>query len=294
MAAITATALATGYSAYSASQASKKATKAMLGAQVDPDKVARDTREQSLANIRASLAAEQEFTPENARFRQASVGALMPLLNMNAQGDMTGEVTEDIEAGGTAEQSELLTESIAEARRQLEQGGNLDPATRNEIARRSIASGGNTGRARFLLPRDLGISSLQLQTDRLERGGRFGQVEQNRFQQSFENLNRLRELRSSLAGSAQNRGLQLASFGQSLQAPQIGLDPGEYAGLFTQNQNIASQAAATRAQLDAQNAQNLASNVAFLGGALDTGKPIFNFGKKTATSGTGSGTGFGF
>lgn len=226
------------------------------------------TREQSLANIRDSLAAEAEFTPENQRLRRASTEGLLSLVGDPGSQEQLSALEEQIAAGGDAQQSELLTESIAEARRQLALGGELDVETRNEIARQSIARGGNTGKARFLVPRDLGITSLQLQQQRLEQGGRFGQIEQGRSQESFNNLSRLRQLREQLAQGRQGRAVQLAGFGQSLQAPQVGLDPGEFAGLFIQNQNISAQAAAQRAQNRATNATNFGQAISAGAGAI--------------------------
>lgn len=260
------------YSAKQQSKAGKQAAKAIEGAQVDPNQVAEDTRTQSLANIRASLEAEQEFTPENAALRRGSTEALLPLINDPGATEQITDVETQINEGGTAEQSDLLTESIAEARNQLSLGGNLDSATRNEIARRAISQGGNTGAARFLLPRNLGISSLQLATDRLERGGRFGQIDQQRNQQNFDNLGRLRQLREQLSAGRQGRATQLAAFGQNLATPNVGLSPGEFAGLSIQNANVGAQAGVQRAQNTAQNAQNYSKAINAASGALT---PIF-------------------
>ena len=263
------------YGSYKKKKAAKKANEAMLDAQVDPDKVASDARAQAIQNARDSMALEMELTPENAQFRRSSLQALQPLVGQTGDAEQITEVDTLIDAGGTADQSDLLTESIAEARRQLALGGTLDSDTRNEVARRAISRGGNTGAARYTSPRDLGLTSLQLSTDRLERGGRFGQVDQNRNQQSFDNLNRLRELRDRLRTGGQGRAMQLAGFGQALQAPDVGLSPGEYAGLAIGNQNIVSQAGVQKATADAQNAQNMAevvSGIGGIGGSIDWSK----------------------
>lgn len=288
MAAITGAALVAGATVYAASEqrkAGKEAAAAIEKGKVDPDKVARQTREQSLENIRAALAAEQEFTPENAQVRRESVRALLPLISDQTAEAQQAQIDRDIAAGGDAEQSALLSEAIQQAREDLALGGELDVETRNEIARKAIAQAGNTGRARFLVPRDIGRSALDLRTERLERAGQFGQVEQSRFQQSFENLQRLRQLRESLAGSRVGRGISLANFGQFLAPPDVGLAPGEYAGLFIQNQNLGAQAAATRAEMRARSAQSIAEGASALGGAMYGGSSIFNTRKQSGSTG---------
>ena len=244
------------YSANRKKKAAKQEAAAIAAGQVDPNRVADDAREQAIRNMRASYAAEQEFAPENAALRRGATEALLPLVNDTGAAAEIAGVEEQIAAGGDAAESELLTESIAQARSDLALGGTLDSETRNEITRRSVAAGGNTGAARFTTPRDLGRTSLSLATERLERGGRFGQVDQRRNQQSFDNLSRLRSLREQLSAGRTSRGLALAGFGQSLQAPDVGLAPGEFAGLAIGNQNIMSEAMARKAQASAQNADN--------------------------------------
>lgn len=263
------------YGAYSKKKAAKKAAKAMEGAVVDPNKVAADARTQAIENARASLELEQELTPESQALRRGATGALLPLIGANQDNSLISGIDRSIEAGGDADQSELFTESVAEARKQLSLGGELDSETRNEISRRAISRGGNTGAARYTTARDLGVGSLQLATDRLERGGRFGQMDQTRRQASFENLNRLRTLREQLATGRQNRAVSLAGFGQSLRPPDVGLAPGEFAGLSVQNSNIMAEAGAKKAELAAQNAANWGQAINTTVGAVSQ-LPIFN------------------
>jgi hypothetical protein len=276
MAAITAAALTAGATIYAANEArkgGKEAAAAIESGKVDPNEVSRLTREEGRRNLLESLDVEAEVVPENQALRRGATKALLPLVGDTGTTEQIAAIDRQIGEGGTADESQLLTESIAEARRQLQLGGSLDSVTRNEISRRAIAAGGNTGAARFLVPRDLGISSLQLATDRLERGGRFGQIDQGRNQQAFENLARLRQLRTQLGQSRQNQAIQLAGFGQSLAPPDVGLAPGEFAGLFVQNQNLAAEAAGQRARNRATNAENFGKAINAGVGALP---PIFN------------------
>ena len=260
------------YGAYQKKKAGDQAAEAIEAGQVDPSSVAEDARTQAIENARASLELENQLTPENQRLRRSSTAALQGFVGDEAGDQIVSDVDRQIAAGGDAEQSGLLTEAIDQARSDLALGGELDSETRNEITRRAVAAGGNTGAARFTTPRDLGLRSLDLATERLERGGRFGQVEQGRFQQSFDNLSRLRELRNRLRAGQQGRAVQIAGFGQSLQPPEVGLAPGEFAGLAVGNQNLIAQAGMQRAQNTATNAQNFGEAIGAVGGALS---PIF-------------------
>lgn len=256
------------YKAYQSKKAGDQAAAAIESGRVDPNQVAEDARTQGIANARASLELENALTPENQRLRRSSVGALQGFVGDAGSAEQIAGIDRDIAEGGDAEQSALLTEAIAKARSDLELGGTLDSETRNEVSRRAIAAGGNTGAARFTVPRDLGLRSLDLSTERLERGGRFGQAEQGRFQQSFDNLGKLRELRDRLRSTQQNRAVQIAGFGQSLQPPDVGLAPGEFAGLAIGNQNLTAQAGMQRAQNTSTNAQNFGEAINVAGGAI--------------------------
>jgi hypothetical protein len=256
------------YGAYQKKKAGDQAAAAIESGRVDPNQVANDARTQAIENARASLELENQLTPENQRLRRSSTAALQGFVGDQAGDQIVSDVDRQIAAGGDAEQSTLLTEAIAKARSDLALGGQLDSETRNEVSRRAISEGGNTGAARFTVARDLGLRSLDLSTERLERGGRFGQVEQNRFQAGFDNLSRLRELRDRLRSGQQSRAVQIAGFGQSLQPPDVGLAPGEFAGLAVGNQNLVSQAAMQRAANTSANASNFGQAISAAGGVL--------------------------
>jgi len=256
------------YGAYQKKKAGDQAAEAIEAGRVDPNAVANDARTQAIENARASLELENQLTPENQRLRRAATGALSGFVGDTGGQTIISDVDRQIAAGGTAEQSDLFTESVARAREDLALGGQLDSETRNEVTRRAVAMGGNTGNARFITPRDLGLRSLDLATERLERGGRFGQMDQNRNQQNFDNLSRLRELRDRLQQNRQNRAVQLAGFGQALQPPDVGLAPGEFAGLAVGNQNIMAQAGMQRAVNTSNNAQNWGEAIGAAGGAI--------------------------
>lgn len=276
MAAITAAALVAGSTVYGVSQqrkAAKEASRAAERAAVDPEMVAQRAREQSIRNLRESFAAEEEFLPEQAQFRRISTSNLARLAgegDAGAQEQIRG-VEEQISAGGTAPRSSLLSSAIARAGEDLAQGGRLSADVRGEVARSALANasrvgGGRLSLGRFILPRNIGVSSLGLSQQRLATAGQLGQVEQGLNQTDFENLIRLRSLRDALGSSSFTRQLQLGQFGQQLQAPQIGLDAGDYASLYVQNQNVRTNAAQQAAQLRAAGGQNYAQAGSALGG----------------------------
>lgn len=273
MAAITAAALVAGSTVYAAnksSKAAKDARKAQERAQVDPNEVARLARQQGIQSLRDSFAAEMEFTPENAAFRRASLGNLSGLLEGDDGSQMTA-LDEQIAAGGTADRSGLLSDAITRASDELALGGQLDPETRNLVTRSALARGATVGGgrldlARFIVPRDLGTTSMALRNQRLSTAGQFGQIDQNRNQADFENLLRLRQTREQFGTNRFNRGYQLAAFGQNLTPPEVSLSAGDYASLYTNNANNAARAGVNNARISAQTAQNWGQAASSLGG----------------------------
>ncbi|MFB1500807.1 hypothetical protein [Thiocapsa sp. N5-Cardenillas] len=261
-----------GASIFGASQqrkAAKKAQASLEAAKVDPVLIAQRAREQAIRGIEESIAAEERFTPEVARFRRESMQGLDPLLGDLGAGEQIGMLDEDIRAGGQAEESDLLTNAIAEAGRQLALGGELDPVTRAEVMRRAIAKGGRGSLGRYIAPRDLGLTSLGLQQQRLGTAGEFGQIEEARGQRQFENLQRLRQLRSSLLGNEQSRRVQLAGFGQNIARPDVSLSPSAFASLYTANQNIDAAKAMAGAKADSANAENWAKVISSAGPIIE-------------------------
>lgn len=295
-------------------EAVKQSAEAAEKSQVDPAEIARVAREQAIANIRNSLALEQEFTPENAQLRQGAVRDLLSRLGTDATGDEAIDVvsqllsqTPETDVNPRLEvRSNLLDRATQMAGEDLALGGQLPQDVRNEVARRSIANagqvgGGQLGLSRFLTPRDLGLSSNAIRESRLNRASQLGQQEfanqattrQQEFQNQQQNISnrmnattlrsQLATLLSNLGGNQFQRSLSTASFGQTLQPPQSGLSPGDIASLYVQNASNAAQAGQNQAALTAQQGRNTAQTYGGIGGLVSgvDWNQIFNRGGAT-------------
>lgn len=254
------------------SKAAKKARDAAASAQIDPQQVARLAREQARQNVADSLSLEMQYAPDNARFRNESIGRLRQLL---AGGDPANteaaSTVRQLLAGQTS--SPLFGAAVDRTGQELALGGQLDQETRNLVARNALANAGRVGGGRlslgrFLVPRDLGLTSMQLRDARLGRAVQVGQQdEQNRANQQTLR-SQLAALLSNLGSTQTNRALSLASFGQSLTPPVAGLDPGDVASLYSQNATNSAQAGLNAAQLQAQTGRNTAELFGGLGGLI--------------------------
>lgn len=276
-------------------RAQRQSAEAAERSQVDPQLIARLAREQAIQNVTDSLALEQQVTPENQEFRRES---LRRLLNLPATDESTSraitEVARELEllpddanvsrALPTSPLSEAVERIAAD---DLAAGGRLPADVRNEVARASLArsgrvGGGRLGLSRFITPRDLGLSSTALRESRINRAQQVGGQQFARGQQQFQNQqqlfnnrltrtdlrSRLATLLSNLGGQQTNRALSLASFGQTLQPPVAGLDPGDFASLFVQNANNAATAGQNAARLTAQSGRDTAELFGGLGGMI--------------------------
>lgn len=269
-------AIAAGAGAYSANKqakAAKDALKAGEKAIVDPNEIARVARETARSNLGESAALERQYAPGQQEFRQ---NTLRQLLAKASGGDSYGDLAlaslaKDVQSPQA--DSGLLADAVAKAKANLALGGKLDVATRNEVTGRSLATAGRVGGGRldlgrYIAPRDLGLTSLQLGQQRLNDATTLGEAEQN-------SLTRRTQLRAMLAQALQggsnaqaDRYLQLARFGQGLQAPEGGLSPGDIASLYTGNASNAATAGLNAAKLRAEAAKNTAAIGGQIGGAL--------------------------
>lgn len=278
---------ATIYSAREGSKASKRATKASEKAQVNPQEVADLAREQARQNVIDSLALEREFAPNQGAVRDQSLNALLQLIG---GGDTTGATAIDsigrtlteAQNADPVQESPLLRAAIDRATADLNLGGELPVDVRNEVVRQGLANasrvgGGNLGTARSIVPRDLGLRSLDLRTNRLNTAATLGAAEQAQKNTASDSASRSLALRAQLAqilqqagGNRTGQALGLAGFGQTLQPPEAGLGPGDVASLFVQNATNAATAGQNAAALKAQNARNNAEAVNSLVGLFQS------------------------
>lgn len=273
-------------------KAAAEAANAANASAVNPAEVQRIAQETAVQNIINSLALEQQFAPEQAAVRTESLKALLANLN---EGDTAGKtatnrLAELVEQGRGGS---LLADAIKAARDDLARGGELpldvqNAVTRSAIARGGAAGGGRTlGMGRALVPRDLGLTSLALRNQRLDRATQLGQAER----QEMEGQARLAEALQGAGNNQYQRLLSLASFGQTLTPPESGLSPGDLASLYLTGQANQTTARLSSAQLRAQNARNTAElygGVAGAVGNIDWSK-IFGGNKSGQTTTGGEG-----
>lgn len=286
-------ALASMYSSNKAAQAQKEAAKA---SQVDINALDAKTREMALRNAQESAALEKLMTPEVPALRTAanqgvlnslgdkSLDSSSALLQGSLGGDVAGRVN-----------TPLLQAAIARAKANLELGGNLDRDTQNAVTRKGLANaasvgGGRLGLGRDVVARDLGLTSLQLQQQRLNDASKIGgqefAVEQENNNTAFNNsanlLNRIQLLRAISDGGF-SKQLAAAQYGQSIQQPIVGLDPSSVANITVGNANNQGAAAANKGNIYGQQGQNFAN---LAGSALGYG--VLQYGQsKPVTYGGG-------
>jgi len=191
-----------------ASKAASQAADAAKSAGINVADVAAQANQQALKNARDSVALEKELTPETAALRTESMKKLLA-----AQGNAPKAYAEQVAPTPYAQQmvdkldpkyrdaltnmfnekqqfqdygqGALSNEANAMALEQLRLGGKLDQETANQVGRTSAAragrvGGGALGLGRDLSARDLGLTSIGLQNQRLGMANQFGR-EQDAF-----------------------------------------------------------------------------------------------------------------
>ncbi len=258
-----------------AKKAANAAGQAGQQAQVDIPGIAQMTQDQALKNIALSRQVEDKYNPGNNLLRQGSVLGLISQLGSDPNNDIYTKLNEQFQGAPMTAQSadsELLKKAIAQATNDLALGGKLPLDVRNMVARTAAGQSGSVSGGlslgRDIQARDLGLTSLDLQQRRLGNAQSLGQAELggNQFNANMRqranefgltnNLN-LAQLMSQLNGADFNKFLASAQFGQSLQGPQVGLDPSAIANLSVGNTNAGTQAALNAAGIKAQSGNNL-------------------------------------
>lgn len=239
------------------------ANKAAKAGKVSPQSVdigALNAEATSMAgkNARASIALENELTPEVAQLRSESIKNLL--------GDLSGEdqytnLLRDqysaILSGQGGGDIELLQLANNRAKEDLLLGGEIPLDVRNQVARISAANaasvgGGGLGLGRDLAARDLGLTSLQLRDNRLTNALSSGQAYFNAGQGNLANqFNALGGL-NNLSATGFGRRQALATLGQAIERPQVGLSQGSIADIAVGNSNGANAAAQQNAAVKSQ------------------------------------------
>lgn len=280
-------------SMYSANKAAKAQQEAAKASQVDINALDARTRAIARQNALESAALEQELTPEVAALRRQSVEGILGGMGTTAREQSIA----DLLYGGLGTQlgtpaptseigSPLLRAAITKAEQDLALGGRLPADVQNAVSRAALARTGrgmgSLGLGRDVVARDLGLTSLDLERQRLAQASSLGgqelgmtqaQAQQRmseneaRNQLAFSNaanmLNKI-NLLQNVQGAGFGRTLSAAGLGQSIAQPVVGLDPGAIASAITGNAANMSAAKSNLANIYGAQSQGLMQ----LGGQL--------------------------
>lgn len=251
-------------SVYSANKAAKAQQEAARASQVDINALDAQTRDIARRNALESMALEKELTPEVAALRQQSVQGLLGGMGTSEREQSIA----DLLYGGLGTQvgqaptrsdigSPLLRAAISRAQQDLSRGGKLDEDVQDAVTRSALARTGRTmgglGLGRDVTARDLGLTSMDVAGQRLQRASQLGGQElgmsqaraqmglaeqESGNQLSLANasnlLNKL-QLLQQIQNAGFGRTLSAAGLGASIAPPVVGLDPGAMASAITGN-----------------------------------------------------------
>lgn len=276
--------LISGAMSNSAADKAAAATRdAASASQIDLYSLDQKTRQMALQNAIDSRALENNFTPEVPQLRRA---ANINLLQSFSQTDAEKKYQKMLEdqvgqpiAGKT--ETPLLSAAIAKAQSDLALGGKLPQDVQNLVTRQAMANGGsvangaNISMGRDMAARDLGLTSLNLENQRLQNAAQLGGQELNsaqfnvgtQFNNAANLINQLQMLRS-LRNDQFGRTLNTAQYGQSIQQPVVGLDPSAVASIYGANASNRGAALANQANIYGANSNSwlgMAGNLAGYG-----------------------------
>lgn len=251
--------------AISGNKAAKQAEEAAKASQVDIDSLDAKTRAIAKQNAFDAAALEQQLTPEVPALRKQSIEGVSRELSADDGSDAARSVLLSRLGASNFTMSPLLQAAITKAKADLDLGGGIDTETRNAVTRAAmvksgIVSGG-LGLGRDLTARDLGLTSLDLQKQRLATAASIGGQEQTAIESGRDfdatNLMNTIQMLQSLSQGKFNKNLSAAQFGQSIAQPTVGLDPGSIADVISQNATNKSAALSNKANIYGQQSQGL-------------------------------------
>ena len=275
-------------------QAKKAAQGAANASQVDIAALDAKTREIARRNALESAELEQQLTPEVTNLRRTATQGVTNQLGDSPEASaassyLMGNLGKPV--AGEA-RSPLLQAAIEKARAELGLGGQLDVETKNQVMRAGLAKSGavsgGLGLGRDITARDLGLTSLGLQQQRLQNAAQLGGQEQGmeefnvgtQFNNAANLLNQVQLLRS-IGDARFGRNLAAAQLGQSIQRPVVGLDPGSIADVTVGNANSRGAALSNQANIAGQQGQNWMN---FAGQAAGYGLLNYNNNQKPKTN----------
>lgn len=242
-----------------AKKAQQQASQAAQAGQINIAAIDAQTREMARRNALESAELERQLTPEVPQLRTAANQAV--LQGLQPSGQQQAAIDSLYARMGGSVSTPLLQAAIDKARADLAQGGQLSVDQRNEAARRGLSTSGavtgGLGLGRDLAARDIGLTSYQVEQQRLQNAAGLGSQELGREQ--FNATNFLNQFQALQNYYNNNRSFALgaAQYGQSIQQPIVGLDPSSAANLAVGNSNNAQAAATNAANIKGQQAQGL-------------------------------------
>lgn len=247
---------------------------------VDINALDAQAREFARRNAIEGAALENELNPELGQLRTQSILSLINSLARSPQADTIAN-----RIGATAGQdisAPLLRDAIRVAQEDLAQGGALPLDVRNLVARNAFAragTGGSLGLARDILPRDLGLTSLELRNRRLQNAATLGGAEADLSKAARADLFASGEFLRAIQEGDFARALSASALGQNIALPETGLDPSAVANLAVGNTNALAQ----KQQQDAAVRMAAANQLGQLGGQL-TGAGLGYFANRNPSS----------
>ncbi len=251
-------------------QAKKAAQGAANGSQVNIGQLDAKTREIAQKNALQSAELERQLTPEVPKLRSAANNALLDSIG-SSPSETSSESFLMNSLGqnpGTQLQTPLLRAAIAKAQADLQLGGQLPLDVRNLVTRRALSTAGSVtpgglGLGRDISARDLGLTSLDLENQRLQNASQLGgqelglETDQNNinFNNAANHLNII-QLLQSLNNQRYGRALGAAQYGESINKPIVGLDPGSVADVTVGNSNNRSASLRNQADIAGKQSQN--------------------------------------
>ena len=197
---------------------------------------------QQTANAKAAKALQDQLNPGVSTLQNTSISDLLAKLQPDQYTEQIKALLSKSLTGDSSINPSLLNSAVSSAQQQLDLGGKLDAETQNQIMRAALAKAGNVapgglGLGRDITARDLGLTSLQLQQQRLQNASTIGGQQLNEQQaQSQQTLNQ-QQMLAALASGDWTKYLQAAQFAQSIQTPSLGLSSTDVANIATGNQN---------------------------------------------------------
>jgi hypothetical protein len=275
---------AAAYSSISQANAAKKAAAAAgQQSQVDTTQLNTQTSDLARKNAQDSAALEKQMTPEVPALRTQSNQALLNYGNQDVPG-LSQSRSALINGMNGSLNTPLLNAAIAKAQSDLALGGNLSVDAQNLATRKALATagtvgGGGLGLGRDLVARDLGLTSMQVEQQRLQNASQLGGQELGLGTANATNLlNHINLLNQINQGQFGNT-LATAQYAEGIQRPIVGLDPGSAANIAVGNANAAGAAQANQANVNGAASRNYAN----LAGQAFGGLLAYNQNKPTYT-----------